>query len=166
MFEIDSSLAPEVMPLAFLVGSFHGVGTVAYPGIDEVEIGARVRFSHDEGPYLKYEAVLSTPDAVWSAESGFWRIPPQVDFEVPSGAHPVEVLLADPSGYVTVYVGVVRGARIDLASDLMARTHSGAEVAGARRMYGLVDSRLLWAWDLAAFGHDLQSYVAVSMDRE
>ncbi|MFV0286310.1 MAG: heme-binding beta-barrel domain-containing protein [Demequina sp.] len=32
-------------------------------------------------------------------------------------------------------------------------------------MYGLVEGELMWAWDLAAFGNDLQSYLSARLTR-
>jgi hypothetical protein len=32
-------------------------------------------------------------------------------------------------------------------------------------MYGLVGGKLLWAWDIAAFGQPLASYMAWSLER-
>src|SRR5699024_11348892 len=52
----------------------------------------------------------------------------------------LEVLLAEPSGHVSVYLGVAQGPRVQLATDLIARTATGAEMTAAQRMYGLVHS--------------------------
>lgn len=183
-FAIPEGLAPEVYPLAWLVGSWRGHGTIGYPGVPAVAIEQHVVVDHDGGPYLVYSCVTWTigedgqRGPVWSRESGFWRVAPdgaervQVDGAGPDGARggaappvPVELLLADPSGHVSVYLGGTAGGRIDLASDLVARTATGAEIAAAARLYGLVDGELMWAWDLAAFGHPLQSYLSARLTR-
>ena len=102
---------------------------------------------------------------VWSTESGFWRVPPERPDGLAESQFPVEVLMADPSGYVTVYLGAIGNGRIDLASDVVARTSSSAEVAAAKRLYGLVNGELMWAWDLAAFGHPMQTYASARLSR-
>ncbi|TDE88335.1 FABP family protein [Occultella glacieicola] len=84
----------------------------------------------------------------------------------PPSATEIEVLLAEPSGHVSVYLGVVQGPRIELATDLVARTASGAEVSAAARMYGLVRGELMWATDMAAFGHEMQSYSSGRLQRQ
>jgi hypothetical protein len=100
---------------------------------------------------------------LWHQESGFWRITPgqkQIDppFEV-------EVLLADPGAFLSLYIGQVDGPRIRLATDTMVRTESAAPVGAATRMYGLVGGELLWAWDIAGFGLPLGSYLALRLHR-
>ena len=190
-FAIPGGLAPEVYPLAWLVGRWEGEGVVSYPTIPEARIRQEVVVDHDGGPYLRWSATLwlaaedgavgaGGPDGpggaagdvdvvghgqVWSTEAGYWRIPPDRPADTPDGKDPVELLLIDPSGHLTLYAGIVGGGRIDLASDLIARTPDAAEVNAATRLYGLVDGALLWAWDIAAFGEPLQSYASARLVR-
>jgi len=172
-FEFPDGLAPEVYPLAWLVGRWHGTGVVDYPGVPRLDIAQTVVFDHEGGPYLRYTSVMSTlgPDGLdgpaWASEVGFWRVPPAAPegIDLAPGQHPVEALLSDASGVLSLYLGTVGNGRIDLATDLMARTPSGADMAAATRMYGLVAGDLLWAWDLAAFGHELHSYASARLTR-
>lgn len=184
-FTIPGGLAPEVYPLAWLVGRWEGEGVVSYPTIPEARVRQEVVVDHDGGPYLRWSATLwlaaegaegaeDAEDAVddvvghgqvWSTESGYWRIPPDRPADTPDGKEPVELLLIDPSGHLTLYAGVVGNGRIDLASDLIARTPDAAEVNAATRLYGLVDGALLWAWDIAAFGEPLQAYASARLVR-
>ncbi len=172
-FVIPDDLAPEVYPLAWLVGAWEGSGVLAYPDVPTADFRQRVDFTHDGGPYLEYRSAISLmgPDGedgqVWSVESGFWRVAPTAptDVELKDFQHPLEVILTDAAGFVSVYVGAVGNGRIDLGTDLMARTASAPEVAGATRLYGLVNGELMWALDLAAFGHELQSYASGRLSR-
>ncbi len=179
-FVLPEGLAPEVYPLAWLVGTWRGEGVVAYPGIDEATFSHELVVSSDGGPYLAYSSTIrlvEVPDdpsalddepaatAVWASELGYWRVPPERPDDVPPGRHPVELLLADPSGHVAVYVGAVGDGRIDLVSDVVARTATGADVTAGRRLYGLVNGELMWAHDLAAFGRPLQSYASGRLSR-
>ena len=172
-FAFPDGLAPEVYPLAWLVGAWHGVGVLDYPGVERSDFRNVVEFSHDGGPYLAYSSTitLTGPDGeegqIWSTERGFWRISPEAPegVELDEGQHPVEFVVADASGSIALYVGVVGAGRIDLATDLMARTASAPDVGGATRLYGNVGGELLWAWDLAAFGHELQSYASGRLSR-
>ncbi|MDR1151021.1 MAG: FABP family protein [Bifidobacteriaceae bacterium] len=170
---MTSDIPPEVYPLAGFVGRWRGSGTVGYPGIDESVIVQDVTVTPGGGPYLAYTASSwlarddGQPGHEWHTESGYWRVTPgQTDAEGKARVDPpfnVDVLVADAAGYVTVYVGEVNGPRMVLASDVVARTAHAAEVSAGRRLYGLVDGDLLWAWDIAAFGHELQSYMAVRL---
>jgi hypothetical protein len=191
-FSFPEGLAPEVYPLAWLVGRWRGPGFVAYPDIPKRAVVTEVTFDHDGGPYLRYEATSWLLDGelesleqrvdasslrageVWSTETGYWRVTPKPPDDASSlteqggGGAPVsevEVLLADPSGYVSVYLGRAQSPRIELATDVVARTNMGAEVTAASRIYGLVQSELFWAWDIAAFGHELQSYASGRLQR-
>ncbi|MDR1295008.1 MAG: FABP family protein [Bifidobacteriaceae bacterium] len=170
---MTSDIPPEVYPLAGFVGRWRGSGTVGYPGIDEGVIVQEVTVAPGGGPYLAYTASTWLADAdgqmgpEWHTETGYWRLPPgQTDDDGQVRASPpfdIELLVADASGFVTVYVGEVDQNRAVLASDVMARTATSGEVSAGRRLYGLVGGDLLWAWDIAAFGHELQSYMAARL---
>ncbi|MCL2454460.1 MAG: FABP family protein [Micrococcales bacterium] len=168
-FVLPEGLAPEVYPLAWLVGSWQGEGVLGYPGVEESAFTAHVRVTSDGGPYLSWTSRLhlaGDDDApAWAAETGWWRVPPSSDDTLPEGQHPVELLVADASGHVGVYVGQVGAGRIETVSDLVARTETGAQVTAGRRLLGLVSGELMWAFDLAAFGHPLQSYASARMRR-
>lgn len=178
-------LAPEVYPLAWLVGTWRGEGVVAYPGIDEATFSQEVVITSDGGPYLAYTSTIrlitapadtaalevapeeAPPAPVWQTESGYWRIPPErpTDWGLTDDQHPVDLLVADPSGHVALYIGAVGKGRIDLVSDAIVRAASGADVSAAKRLYGLVNGELMWAHDLAAFGHPMQSYASGRLAR-
>lgn len=187
-FVLPEGLAPEVYPLAWLVGRWRGEGVVGYPGIEESAFTQELDVTHDGGPYLAYTTTIrlvvapddpaalvaeadgtaeppAEPGPVWSTESGYWRVPPERPEGVAPDKHPVELLVADPSGHVAVYVGQVGNGRADLASDLVAHTATGAAVNAGTRLYGLVEGDLMWAHDLAAFGHPMQSYASARLTR-
>ncbi|NKY39226.1 FABP family protein [Cellulomonas septica] len=185
-FVLPEGLAPEVYPLAWLVGTWTGEGVVGYPGIEETAFTQEVVIDHDGGPYLSYTSTIRLvvapddaasldadagtvasdgPGPVWSTESGYWRVPPERPDGLGADQHPVELLVSDPSGHVAVYVGEVGKGRIDLVSDLIARTATGAEVTAGKRLYGLVQGDLMWAHDLAAFGQPMQSYASARLSR-
>lgn len=195
-FEIPDGLAPDAYPLAWLVGWWRGPGVLGYPGIEKRAFVQEIQFDHDGGPYLSYASTIRLlpvgaepvdsgeasggDDAdlgpVWQVESGFWRCPPDVEGlaarsedgvgEHGVGEHGVEVLLSDPSGHVSLYLGTVGHGRIELTSELIARTSTAAEVSAATRLYGLVQGELMWAWDMAAFGEPLQPYASARLSRQ
>lgn len=168
-FILPEGLAPEVYPLAWLVGRWTGEGVVVYPNIPETAVRQEVVVDHDGGPYLRWSSTLwlngDGEPRLWATESGFWRVPPDRPAELPADRHPVELLLVDPAGHLTLYAGAVGNGRIDLASDLIARTPDAAEVSAATRLFGLVQGELMWVWDIAAFGEPLQSYASARLVR-
>ena len=172
-FSFPEDLAPEVYPLAWLVGTWSGRGFIEYPDIPKTEFRADTVFDHDGGPYLIYRSTLTAigldgeDTAVWSSEQGYWRVPPVAPegYELEDGQHPVELLVADASGSVALYLGVVGGGKIEIATDLMARTATAPDIGGSSRLYGHVAGDLLFALDIAAFGKDLQSYASGRLSR-
>ncbi|WP_402468366.1 FABP family protein [Isoptericola aurantiacus] len=187
-FAFPEGLAPEVYPLAWLVGRWEGAGVIAYEGIDETPFRQELVFDHDGGPYLRFVSTLRVRsaaaadgealgdqdgesgdgaafDTVWSTETGYWRVASERPEGLTDSQHPLEVLVTDASGRVSLFLGVVGDGRVDLATDFVARTSTAAEVTAAKRLYGNVEGRLLWVEELAAFGHPMGSYASGELDR-
>lgn len=79
-------------------------------------------------------------------------------------AHDTDLLLAHPDGIVELYLGRLRGPRLELATDAVVRTPGAPGRAAAQRLYGLVESDLLWAWD-AGPGPELSSVMSARLRR-
>ena len=124
------------------------------------------------------------------AESGYWRLHrPLVDADPGPGMLPgvgprpyttadevetlrndaggfdIEVAIIHPTGVSEFYLGQAKGPRIDLGTDAVVRSATAKEYAAATRLYGLVDSHLLWAWDMAALGQDLRTHASARLAR-
>ena len=155
--ELAADLPVELVPVAWLLGTWEGAGVVGYPTIDSAHFGQEVVFEHVGKPFLAYRSqtwLLDTDGArvrPLASESGYWRPRPE-------GA--LEVLLAHPTGFVEIWVGEVSGAKVELRTDLVARTTSAKEYTAGHRLYGLVEGELFWAFDMAAVGEPLQSHVS------
>ena len=81
------------------------------------------------------------------------------------GGFDIEVSLVHADGVSELYLGQIKGPRIDIATDAVVRPASAKTYAAASRMYGLVDGHLLWAWDMAALGRDLASHASARLAR-
>lgn len=81
------------------------------------------------------------------------------------GGFDIEVSLVHPGGIIELYLGQVKGPRIDLATDAIVQTSGAKPYAAATRLYGLVDSHLLWAWDIAALGQELRTHASGRLSR-
>jgi hypothetical protein len=159
----DNALPPEhpaIAPLSFLLGRWEGAGVGGYPTIESFRFGQEIVFSHIGKPYLTYtsrswrlddEGNKTEPLAM---ETGFWR---------PQPGNKVEVLLAHPTGIVEIYLGEVSGTRIDLATDVVARTETAKEVTAGKRLYGLIGDDLAYAYDMAAVGQGLQPHLSAQL---
>lgn len=156
--EPDADLAPVL----FLVGRWEGAGVGGYPTIESFQFGQEITFSQNGKPFLIYVSRTwlldadGRPGRPLAMESGFWR--PQ-----PGGN--IEVLLAHPTGITEVYLGEVSGAKVEMATDIVARTPSAKEVTAGRRLYGLVGADLAYAYDMAAVGQPLQPHLSAQLKR-
>lgn len=160
-----SALPPELATLSWLLGTWVGVGVGGYPGSEEFNFGQEVSFGCDGRSFLSYWSRTWRLDTAGNrqepldTESGYWR---------PRPNNQIEVIIAHPSGHAEIWVGAVTvtgmqdaaitGARIEMATDVIARTESATEYNAGHRLYGLVAGELLWAYDIAAYGHPMTSY--------
>jgi len=81
------------------------------------------------------------------------------------GGFDIDVTLVHPGGVAEIYLGQVKGPRIDLATDAVMRTQGAKAYSAATRLYGLVDGHLLWAWDIAALGQGLRTHASGRLKR-
>jgi len=193
LIELPEGLAPELVPLSWLVGVWEGTGVVEYPVGDDDEVrnyefGQRVSFSHDGLPYLNYSSttwLLDDDHTPLAAEIGYWRIdrPTEPGDRGPAmllgdGPTPfstvesvealrnttdgfdVEAAIIHPTGVNELYVGRVLKGRIDLSTDAVLRSPNAKDYSAATRLYGLVEGKLFWAWDIAALGRELTSHAS------
>ena len=158
---------PALEHLAFLVGTWRGIGVVGYPTIEGSNYEQEVVFAHDGRPFLSYSSRSWLLDVAGervrpaASEVGWWR-PGEATYDV-------EVLLAHPTGVVEVYVGNVAFTRIELVTDVMARTATAKEVNAMKRLYGLVGDEprdLAYAVDMAAVGQPLQSHLSARLVKQ
>ena len=110
-FTLPDDLAPELYPLAWLVGTWRGYGILTYgETVPEQAVYQEMSFDHDGGPYLRQTTTIWTVDAtrsknldfempglqgasllapaqIWSTETTYWR---PVGQEQPDGADAAE----------------------------------------------------------------------------
>jgi THAP4-like, heme-binding beta-barrel domain len=153
---------PDLQPLLFLLGRWEGAGVGGYPTIESFQFGQEIAFTHNGKPYLIYRsrswrlAEDGTVGPPLSTEAGFWR--PQ-----PDGT--IEVMLAHPTGIVEIYLGEISGTRIEMVTDVTARTATAKQVTAGRRLYGVPDGDLAWAYDMAAMGQPLRPHLSALLKR-
>jgi hypothetical protein len=159
------------------------------------EFQHRVSFSHDGGDTLNYSASAwllreGGERKPLVSELGFWRLsrpstrkdagpgllPPLEDavertaddvetLRNAQGGFDIEASIVHADGVSELYLGQVKGPRIDISTDAVVRTAGAKVYAAASRIYGLVDNHLLWAWDIAALGGELASHASARLAR-
>jgi len=163
VFEIPSDLHPDCVPVAFLLGTWAGAGVGGYPTIEGFQFGQEIEFGHIGKPFLTYTSRTWLLDddgnqvRPLAMETGFWR--PQPENEV-------EVLLAHPTGSVEIWLGEIDGPKVELRTDVVARTRTAKDYTAGHRLYGLVEGDLLWAYDMAAMDEPLQPHLSARLKRE
>lgn len=163
MIEIPSDLHADCVPVAWLLGRWEGAGVGDYPTIESFQFGQELTFGYTPGkPFLHYrsrswildsDGTLVRPAA---AETGYWR--PQ-----PGGE--VEVLLSHATGYVEIYLGKIESAKIEMATRGVLKTETAKDYRAGHRLYGLVDGTLMYVYEMAAMGHDLQPHMSAELKR-
>ncbi|GAB3107479.1 FABP family protein [Janibacter alkaliphilus] len=162
MFTIDPTLHPDIAPLAWLVGRWEGAGVVGYPTMESANFGQEVFVTHDGRPFLTWLSQTWLLDEQgektepYATETGYWRA---------AGEGEVELLLAHPTGIVEMYYGSVEPARVELKTDGVIRSSGAADYSAAQRMYGYVNSNLMWVMDMAAEGHPMTSHMSAELKR-
>lgn len=160
-FEIPSDLHQDLVPVAWLLGTWHGNGRGDYPTVEAFTYEQEIAIAHDGRPFLHYfsRAWITDGDGErvrpGALETGFLR----VGTEKSSDGFPVELVMSHPTGYAEVWYGVADGPRLTLATDVVARTSTAKDYTGGQRLYGLVEGDLMYAFDMAAMEQPMQSHL-------
>lgn len=164
-FEIPENLHSDLMPVAWMLGSWEGSGRGDYPDSEPFAYGQQVVFAHDGRSFLHYFARSWIVDAEHakvregSLETGFLRRgADDQDKDEHEEGDQWELVLAHDSGLVEVWYGHTDGPRLELVTDLVARTRTAEKVTAGQRLYGLVEGDLMYAYDKATDAHPLRSF--------
>jgi hypothetical protein len=162
-FTIPENLHPDLMPLAWLIGTWRGKGRGEYPNTPGFQFAQEISFNHDGRPFLNYFSrswIIDENDEIIrpaASEVGFWRVKEN---------NVLEVLLAHNTGIAEGWVGVVKGAKIQLEMDQGYSSPSAKIVTAGSRLYGLVEGELFTSYDMAAQGQTLQAHLWSSLERQ
>jgi len=162
-FTIPENLHPDLMPLAWLVGSWRGKGRGEYPNVPSFQFAQEVSFNHDGRPFLNYFSrswIIDENNEIIrpaASEVGFWRVKEN---------NVLEVILAHNTGIAEGWVGIVKGAKIQLEMDQGYSSPSAKIVTAGSRLYGLVEGELFTSYDMAAEGQTLQAHLWSSLQRQ
>ncbi len=153
---------PDLEPIAFLLGHWEGAGVIGYPTMESANFGQEIIFEHNGKPFLSYRSrtwlLNQEGEKVrpLATESGFWRVQPE---------RQIEVMLAHPTGIIEIYVGEVVFHKIELITDVVARTVTSKDYSAGKRLYGLVNGNLMYAYEMAAVGQPLQDHASAELKK-
>lgn len=165
-FNLDPDLPRPLAPLAWLIGRWEGAGVVGYPTIESAHFGQEIICHHDGRPFLEWQSHTWLLDEEGNkvrplaTELGFWR-----PLEEQADGSNVELLLAHPTGFLEMYVGKAEPAKVELSTDAVVRSPMAKEYTSAKRLYGLVNSDLMWVMDMAAVDQPMQAHVSAQLKR-
>lgn len=172
--------------MAWLMDSWKGAGVLEYEGIEAAGYLHELTIDNDNGgPYLRMRSDIwlanepagavdkEVPGAamyeeltkgdLWSSTTGYVRATPGA--EKRDDATLLEAMTSSPAGHAMTWAGLIKGPQVQLAADAIAATPTAGEITAARVMGGLVHSDLFMAYDMAAFGVELRSYMAGRLSR-
>jgi hypothetical protein len=185
VFTIPDNFPVALAPLAWLVGTWSGEGVGGYPTVETFRFAQEIEVTNDGRPFLSYASRSWILDDAGErvrpagTETGFWRpaqapsdasksparSPSQRNGDAPMPTLDVDLLLTHPTGFIEIWTGQVEGPRIALQTDVVARTPTAKEYSAGTRVYGLVESDLMWAFDMAAVGQSLQPHLSARLSR-
>ena len=156
-------MAPQIVPVSWLLGSWRGLGVGGYPKVEEFRFSQELTLTELPGkPFVHHlsRSWLLDDDGTevrpLAQETGYWR---------PEADGTLELLLAHPTGYSEIYLGRATGAKIELQTDVVACTETAKPYTAGHRLYGLVEGKLLWAYDMAAMDQPLQPHLSATLER-
>ncbi|MDF9814732.1 FABP family protein [Streptomyces sp. SPB162] len=164
MIEIPSDLHPDLVPLVFLLGRWEGAGVYDFPGSEKCNFGQEVTFSHDGRAFLEYTSHTWVLDAEGKklrpleSESGFWRIDKD---------RKVDVTVTRDEGVIEIWTGELADQKpqIDIVTDAVARLPESPEYSGGKRLYGYVNSDLMWVGEKATPAVTLRPYMSAHLKK-
>ena len=192
MFVFPENLPLELTPFAFLVGTWEGTGVISFDG-SEHEFKQRVEFAHDGQNVLTYVSsaqLINDSQTALPSEIGYWRlarptepadagpgllpgvgelsIKTHEDLEKlrnKEGGFDIQVSTLHPGGTAELYNGIIKGARVDLASFAGTAFDGAKYYRHSTRLYGLVENALLWVWEIAMNDAGLKPHASARLER-
>ena len=77
----------------------------------------------------------------------------------------VEFLLSHNIGFSEIWYGAADGGKVEMHTAGVSFTETAKEVTAGSRMYGNVEGDLLYAYDMAAVGQELQPHTWARLQR-
>lgn len=166
MSKLPSELPPEIVRISWLLGHWEGVGQGQYPNSSNFSFIQQLEFNNDGRPFIDYESKSwelnsdGTAGKPLHSEKGFWK---------PGEGTSVEVSISHVTGISEIWTGInevltieeakITSARARIATQWVGRVPSAKPVDAGDRLYGLMNGELMWTYDMAAVGQEMQNHL-------
>jgi THAP4-like, heme-binding beta-barrel domain len=152
-------LHPDVAALAMLLGEWSGEGHGRWGEGAPFAYREEVFFRHNGKPFLAYGQRTAALDdgRPLHAETGYWRV-------ATGGA--IEVVMAHPTGFAEIELGVVEGGRVRLATVSVERTPTAKTVTRLERDIEVDGDILHYVIRMATDGGDARWHLEATLRRE
>lgn len=158
--ETPASLAPNLSPVALLLGTWRGEGAGSYPTIDDFSYSEEITFTDVGKPFLHYVQKTRGPSGKpMHTETGYLRIP---------GDGTAEFILAQPTGQTELCEGTVTTDGDSMVLECRASLQNSAtakQVTSTHRRYELAGDTLTTTFGMAAVGQPLTHHLRSEMVR-
>lgn len=149
-----STLAPNLTPVAALLGTWRGEGAGSYPTIDDFTYTEEITFTDVGKPFLHYvQRTWSPTRSPMHTETGYLRA---------AGHGAVEFVLAQPTGQTELCEGTLLARADALVLEFDSRVHNSAsakQVDTTHRRYEITGERLISTFAMAAVGQPLTHHL-------
>lgn len=153
-------LAPNLTPIASLLGTWTGPGSGEYPTIESFDYLETITVENIGKPFLVYrQRTRSAAGVPLHTESGFLRVPAD-------GV--VELTLAQPTGHTELCAGtleVIDGVVELRMSGVVTATATAKSVEATERRYRLDGDSLRTDFAMAAVGVPMTHHLTSQLDR-
>jgi len=166
MSKLPSELPPEIVRISWLLGHWEGVGQGQYPNSSNFSFIQQLEFNNDGRPFIDYESKSwelnadGTAGKPMHSEKGFWK---------PGEGASVEVSISHVTGISEIWTGLnevltieeakITSARARIVTQWVGRVPSAKPVDAGDRLYGLMNGELMWTYDMAAVGQEMQNHL-------
>lgn len=155
-----STLAPDLVPVAALLGTWKGEGAGSYPTIDDFTYTEEITFTDVGKPFLHYvQRTWAPTGAPMHTETGYLRL---------TGGGAAEFVLAQPTGQTELCEGTVLAEADALVLEFGSRVHNSAgakQVDTTRRRYEITGDRITTTFAMAAVGRPLTHHLRSELHR-
>jgi hypothetical protein len=155
-----SALAPNLTPVAALLGTWKGNGAGSYPTIDDFSYTEEITFTDVGKPFLHYvQRTWSPTGAPMHTETGYLRVP---------DVGRVEFVLSQPTGQTELCEGSIVADADTLVLELHSRVHNSAsakQVDTTLRRYEMNGDLITATFAMAAVGQPLTHHLRSELRR-